>query len=264
MAEEYKSNFDDVNSAVDAFFNYPLRLSNKKRPSKGVINCGGEFLKIFEKHLGEKTHLDGDELSPFMKEVGIPEDGFYLYVMSYLGETKEFGNFSQMQMKAFTEKIVLTGAYQKDIEDYFNKEIQKQNHKFLMFVHQQLKVMIFALNKEQNKLDTMTEKQMNVSFRVREQGKTEFVDMLNAVYQDVLLSEIYNSPVFPLFLNFVKDVKKRLSISKDEFSYITDFIREFNTIKKLKISQDVIDEKVYLPQLYQDFLEFVNTKPSKK
>ena len=73
--------------------------------------------------------------------------------------------------------------------------------------------------------DDRLDKDLNKSNILRTaENQNQFIDFVEDVYKEVLLEKYLENPVFGLFIKYIVDVKKRLSISKDEFSFIIDFL----------------------------------------
>ncbi|BFU20554.1 hypothetical protein EHI8A_126400 [Entamoeba histolytica HM-1:IMSS-B] len=267
VAEFYLKQYPDISDAINAFFDSPIDLTNTKPSKKKTQQKRNTQSAQIIKDTFNKYQVNGvlrdDGLSSFLKELGMSEDGYINYVLSYAGNTKSFAIFKEDNIEAIIKKIPFTGKYSEDVKEFYEETIPKEYHRFLMFVHSQLKAMIYELNKENNCLEKITEKELNKSFCTSQEGRVELIDMVNDVLNDILPDSMSNSPVNKLFWDFVKTVKKRLSVTKDEFSFIVDFLKEFPTVSSMKLSQEQIDEKLYLPQLYQDFLEYIN-KPQDK
>ncbi|EDR26010.1 hypothetical protein EDI_132280 [Entamoeba dispar SAW760] len=267
VAKFYLQQHPDISDAINAFFDSPLDLTKMEQPKEETKQKKGTQSPQIIKDTFNKYQINGvlrdDGLSSFLKELGMSEDGYINYVLSYAGNTKSFAIFKEDNIEAIIKKIPFTGKYADDVKEFYEETIPKEYHRFLMFIHSQLKAMIYELNKENNCLEKITEKELNKSFCTPQEGRIELIDMVNDVLNDILPSSMSSSPVNSLFWNFVKTVKKRLSVTKDEFSFIVDFLKEFPTVSSMKLSQEQIEEKLYLPQLYQDFLEYIN-KPQDK
>ncbi|KAL7714356.1 Uncharacterized protein QTN25_008132 [Entamoeba marina] len=246
-AQQYLMQFD-IGTAIQRFFDNPIKIIKKNGDGEEIL------LRTFDKHKVNEV-LSDDQFTKFCKELNIPEEGYYSYLLSFLGNTKEFTIFKKEHITNINKELHPSKDIVKDLDHYFNNEIPKKRRMFMNFIHNMLKIMVVNANKVQVNL---TEKQLNKSFCDRKEGRVEFIDFVEDVLNDILPSTMIQTPVNEVFWNYVKNQKKRLSISKDEFSYLPDFLKEFTTSNSLKLSKDDIESKVYLPILYTSFLEWVN------
>ena len=185
--------------------------------------------------------------------------GSILDVLSYLGVSPKLEYFEKDHILRIMTNLCFSDDIRKDLMKENERIFAKEYHKYLIFVHTRINSVIREINKQSKAEDDRLDKDLNKSNILRTaENQNQFIDFVEDVYKEVLLEKYLENPVFGLFIKYIVDVKKRLSISKDEFSFIIDFLNEFGSIRELKLTEDQIYEKCYLPQLYTDFLLHTN------
>ena len=261
VANYYMNHFYDVNEAVEAFFNNPLTLPSDMKVKRETPNKEKHIIfKTFEKY-AENNVLSGENFTKFKEELKIEELPFSSYLIGYLSKANEL----EFMKKDDCLRMMTNVCFSNDVKNDFIKEnervIQREYHKYMIYIHLIINRFIHNSNKENKSADERGDVDMNKSFADRTaENQIQFIDVLEDILREILPEKYTGNKVFELIIEYIRDTKKRLSVTKDEFSFIVDFLNEFTEEKKLKMTDDQIDEKCYLPQLYTDFLEFYNKK----
>ena len=258
QANQYLQRYGNLDDALDAYeSDYNCNLSSRRKKKAPKTLKGNEMITAAFNKFQKEDELDDDTFDSFCQEIKVPTDKFYPYLICYLSSTKVY-----QLLRRGNIDILNKNPIPKDIKKYLEEkyeDIKKNNfNKFLMYVHALLRDLLGRANKANGLMIIKQEKDFNVSHASIKKGEMILIDFMQDVLKDLLPEGALDSRVYSLFVDYVRDVKERGSLSKDAFSYIPSFLKLFPKVSSLKKTQQEIDEMVSLPILYTDFLTYYN------
>ncbi|KAL7712870.1 RhoGAP domain containing protein [Entamoeba marina] len=191
---------------------------------------------------GKLVIRDEDQMDVFIEKLGLDVDGVDLYLLGFLGGCKKYQRFYQQEIEKISKKINNKTPIPQQLNQIFEKLDDKEYTKFLG---------IFK-----KKQPIPGKENLKVSGPLFLEGRTEMIEIIPQVLESVIQPKLKN-PVMEQFVYYLVNIKKRRLLRKDEFQFIPDFLRKYDSMTKVKNNTD---DTTFFPILFDDFIEFVQSK----
>ena len=261
IAEIYYKEYPILEDALNKFFTNPISIKNKEEiQQKGTQKKENHIIyKTYEKYAVNGI-IEDETFEKFLKELQLDTLPYASYLLSFLSNTDTFEYLNKEGINYLLSNNTFTSNVRKDIET-MNKNIFKKGFRpYMNHIHKLIHKQVSLINQLNNTIDSRQIHDLNKSRIQRTcENQVQFIDFMEDILQELLPEKYLQNALYPLFIDFIKNEKQRLSLAKGEFSFLIDFFEEFSSVKESKLTQEQINEKVYLPQLFTDFLEFLNS-----